>query len=271
MTEDKNSLVNSENRVVEIVPMVTHLLGSCIPISDYNNLYQQYKLCQEKNESLKNQIINGDIKKLNLDSERLKDDIIRLSKENKNLLNNRDKLRKKFKKLEEINENLRKKIKVLENENKRLEEIIKQQDKKIEEQNTKMSILEQKMKQIEDDRKLDKLKDKLKLAIIDIDQIYQLEKTEDKHFSKTMWLLRENRDNECHYIRNKGKYIDSEEIKQYKLFLIKEKLIEYKKLGDKSIKYVDKLIKIINDNSILKNFDSINTDEKNEGEEWWIN
>ena len=83
-----------------------------------------------------------------------------------------------------------------------------------------------------------------------------------------MWSLRSKRDGECHYIRNKGKYVDSEKLIQYKLYLMKNKLIEYKRSGDKTIKYIDKLIEIVDKKITIEKFNLSDFDE--EENEWWI-
>jgi chromosome segregation ATPase len=243
-----------------------------MPKSKYDELMIRHKLLEDENNDLKNKIVRiteTDIKKLDRENERLKNenersksDIDKLNKENVNLRNENKKLKERIKKLEIENKELKERITILESYDKESKLTINQQTVRI-------LTLEQRMLKMEEDRKLDKLRDKLKLAIIDIDQIFQLEKTEDKHFSKIMRKLRKSRDKDYHYIQTKDDP-DSEELKQYKLHLIKNKLIEYKKSGDESIKYVDRLMKIIDNNFTIKDFESIDIDDKNEGEEWWI-
>jgi len=246
MTENKT---NSDMIKVGFVPMISHPLGSCIQISDYNTLYHQYIIVHDENERLKNRIIDTDLKKLNIENEKLMNENKRLNEKNIDLYKE--------------NEILKERILILEKENKELKEIIKQQDIKIQNQDIRILTLEHKIKKIEDN----KTKDKLQIGLNDFNILFGLETTENKELNEFMSELREGRNNNCHYIRTIRKP-DSEGLIQYKLKLFKDKLIEYKQTGDEDIEYLDELLIILEQKITNKKY-VLDIRDKIKADDWW--
>jgi hypothetical protein len=166
----------------------------------------------------------------------------------------------------------------LENENKELLE----QNKKLQEEvnnlklqlfNTQSDLKNTELKLLILRTEFDqyKLKTKLMIGLMDINDICKLEQTENKELNEYMKEFRDERNKTCHYIRTK-RNPDSEEMKKYKIYLIGNKLIEYKKTNDDEIEFVDELISYIGSILKLSKFNiSFNLDLKlkEKAEKWW--
>lgn len=147
----------------------------------------------------------------------------------------------------EHDEKLNKRIDNLENDNKQLKDDNKQLNKKIDKITIKM------------------LKDNLMICVNDLNEIYKLQKTEDKRFNIIMNELRKTRDCGSHYIRTKNDP-DTEEMKQYKIKLIRDKLIEYSEYKDT---FPSKLIDILNEKIKIDEYNLLDKDSKKIADDWW--
>jgi|SRR5579862_7484838 len=138
---------------------------------------------------------------------------------------------------------------------------------KLETNNTKLEIKNTSLTDRLNKLELNELKKHLKISVNDLNEIYSLEQTEDKKFNQNMFNLRCSRDGDSHYIRTKNK-IDTEDMKKYKMKLIKDKLVKYKELNLRDI-FPDKLIDILSDK--IKDLDEskLDDDEKQDAEDWW--
>lgn len=230
-----SNLENKENVVIPVIQMVSHPLGSCISMISYQELCKQYKQLESENKKLTDKLLTSsetNIETLVNENKSLKERIEILLHENKDLINQNKELSKCIVELKQKNEELSKHIIELKNENKQL--------------------------------KAKMLAHNLKISISDINEIYKLEQTNDIKFNKSMKRIRHNRHSDSHYIRTKEEP-DSEEMKQYKMILTRDKLIEHNKYNNT---FPKQLIDIINSKITIKKF-NIDEEDKLTADEWW--
>lgn len=239
---------NKENVVIPVIQMVSHPLGSCISMISYQELCKQYKQLESENKKLTDKLLessNINIETLVNENKSLKEKIQTLLDENKELINQNKELSKCIVELKHKNEELNSQILELKQENKTLKEEINKIN-------------------------LNTLQKNLMIGINDINEIYKLEKNSDYKFSKCLYNLRQSRDGMAHYIRTID-YPDTEEMKQYKMTLIRDKLKQYNKLtrDDKSrIVFPIQLIDILNKNITINKF-NLDEDDKKFADNFW--
>lgn len=137
----------------------------------------------------------------------------------------------------------------------------KQVINEISELKTKNTTLETEISNI----KSKDFRNKIKLASQDLNSRFNLEQTENKAFNKYMRNSRTNRNGDCHYIKND----DSDNIIQFKLRIIRNKLIYYKNIESKNKTYIEILINKL-DSEIISSEPVIEDDDKEFFEQWWI-
>ena len=189
--------------------------------------------------------------------------------------------------LEQINVNLNNTIDHLRNDNIQLQQTIERNDKEIYILKTENAKLKKQLKKLENDMKelqnknnalersvvqlMEKnLTDKMKVAIQDVNAMYQLEQSFPPKHKKQLFKLRLGRNEDFHYIINDENYGDPPELIDYKMQKIKEQLKNVssstradlgKELCQELITYLDKL---------PPNPTNPSDEDLEEADKWWL-
>ena len=167
--------------------------------------------------------------------------------------------------LRKENQELRKKIKMLENK-------IDDQNQEISRQNQEIS----KLKKDNENRNNKEILKQIRLAIQDLNSVDQLEKNLSSPYNNALTLLRNNRNNDSHFIIKPLNNIpgDRQEVIEYKKYLILQKLknLSQEIISRIEITYGNGLIKelITYLNLQFNNYQcNLTQIEKDIIEEWW--